>query len=503
MRRTRLALLISLIWLAAVAAAVASTTLIPSPFHWVATGVILVAALTVATLLGRRAEAAFSRRLALLGQAVGLGPDDSASIEVIVQNLCRRLERGHHFKAAFTALERPAVLLSDGGDIIGASAGLTRFSPRIVEGATADELFGAGYLEGGGVPEESLVTLAGNRFSARRLFAGQGRTVVEFTPTGHYISDDDLDAFAEALSGGHMSFRFDRAATEKNPALRHLDAALETLDEAGLALARILAGEPLDAAYLASGAGLASQVRDLCDTFNALLDERDETAAECERLENKMEAVLAAIDRYRLAVASLAEHADNGRAGMTVASDAIARGREKARHVRALQREAYGMASGATETVNRAAASAEGLDTVTAQIDKLVSAIEDVSFRTNLLALNAAVEAARAGEKGAGFAVVADEVRMLAQATQTTAKEIRALVGGSREQSGQGLAAVQSLRDILASLGGHLEILSNETDNMAGALDEGGGALSRLNGHVSAVGDEAAKALLLPRRKSA
>jgi methyl-accepting chemotaxis protein len=34
------------------------------------------------------------------------------------------------------------------------------------------------------------------------------------------------------------------------------------------------------------------------------------------------------------------------------------------------------------------------------------------------------------------------------------------------------------------------------------ALEEGGGAITRLDGHVSAVGNEAAKALLLPKRKA-
>lgn len=76
-----------------------------------------------------------------------------------------------------------------------------------------------------------------------------------------------------------------------------------------------------------------------------------------------------------------------------------------------------------------------GVDKATAEIDRMVAAIEDVSFRTNLWALNAAVEAARAGEKGAGFAVVAEEVRTLAQSTQKTAKEIRALVVHSRGQA--------------------------------------------------------------------
>jgi methyl-accepting chemotaxis protein len=37
---------------------------------------------------------------------------------------------------------------------------------------------------------------------------------------------------------------------------------------------------------------------------------------------------------------------------------------------------------------------------------------------------------------------------------------------------------------------------------IAGALEEGDGAMAQLGGHVTAVGSEAAKALLLPKRKA-
>ena len=114
--------------------------------------------------------------------------------------------------------------------------------------------------------------------------------------------------------------------------------------------------------------------------------------------------------------------------------------------------------------------------TSTAEVAKIIKAIDEIAFQTNILALNAAVEAARAGAAGQGFAVVADEVRKLAQRAAEAAKGTAALIEASLVNTQAGdekVAQVSAVITTITESVGRVKALVDEVSDASRQQNEG------------------------------
>lgn len=505
MPNLRLALIAAMPWLGAVALAAG---LLPAlgngPVWYLSVAVLLLAAMAIGLALAVRRSRQDSDTLGRLALAAGLSEraDEALTIDSIILRLGKRLERAHLFKSTLAVLRQPVLVADSGGTILAASGGATALAQGAVEGATIDALFGAGYLDsGGGAAEETLVTLAGARFIVKRQNLAMGWYLLELQPAGLYIEDDDLDAFAAALAGGQTGFRFETGTALTRPALKALNKGMAAIDEGLRQLEGVAAGggEMPDALH----GPLGSLAVRLDDFTRAVAEQLATERGLRQSLEQRLAAVGNLLGDFEQRAAQYGTLGAENEVDAGATGKALADGGGRLRQARLIGRAAQDLAGELDLAARRSQVLVGEIDRMTAEIDKMVQAIEDVSFRTNLLALNAAVEAARAGEKGAGFAVVADEVRQLAQITNRSAKDIRAVVKRGRAHSETGVVEAQSLQKIIVVLDGHLRNLSNETDTIVLTLDEGEAALRRLTGRMASFGDTVARAAPLPSRRRA
>lgn len=112
----------------------------------------------------------------------------------------------------------------------------------------------------------------------------------------------------------------------------------------------------------------------------------------------------------------------------------------------------------------------QAIQASSADIAKVLTAIDGIAFQTNLLALNAAVEAARAGEAGRSFAVVADEVRQLAHRSAEAARNSAAMIEAAESRSNHGVRLAAQVRDSLA----RIDSSTDETSSMMARIASAG-----------------------------
>ncbi len=121
------------------------------------------------------------------------------------------------------------------------------------------------------------------------------------------------------------------------------------------------------------------------------------------------------------------------------------------------------------------------------EISKIIKAIDEIAFQTNILALNAAVEAARAGEAGLGFAVVADEVRSLAQRSAKCAKETEVKIADAIRKSDHGVVISVKVAEELSGILDKALQMDALIAEMAKATAEENEGIARVNDAVSEI----------------
>ncbi len=128
------------------------------------------------------------------------------------------------------------------------------------------------------------------------------------------------------------------------------------------------------------------------------------------------------------------------------------------------------VANDGSERLDELAGTIAQLDENSQRVNRSVSELEQIAFRTNVLALNAQVEAARAGNQGRSFAILADEVRSLALRSAETSSKMRARLAenSARASSGSQLASgiaqtMRELTDTVVVLGAQLDDLRDGT----------------------------------------
>ena len=121
------------------------------------------------------------------------------------------------------------------------------------------------------------------------------------------------------------------------------------------------------------------------------------------------------------------------------------------------------------------------------EISKIIAAIENIAFQTNILALNAAVEASRAGTAGKGFAVVADEVRNLAAKSDEAAKATKDLIGGSIAAVSEGSQVVNKVTASLEQTSVYAGHVTTQMDLVVSAVENQTAAISQVTEGVAQI----------------
>ena len=162
----------------------------------------------------------------------------------------------------------------------------------------------------------------------------------------------------------------------------------------------------------------------LVDSFRNILTASDQVSAGSSQVSSGAQTLAQGATEQASSIQELS-------ASIQEVSQRVKDNADDAYRARTLTSETGAIMETSTTDMDMARQAMDEISSTSKDISKVIKAIDDIAFQTNILALNAAVEAARAGSAGKGFAVVADEVRNLSQKSAEAAKNTTSLIESS------------------------------------------------------------------------
>lgn len=256
---------------------------------------------------------------------------------------------------------------------------------------------------------------------------GISRPLKHLAGVAERIAEGDLDVSIHVRATdetGLVADAMEKTVTKLNQYIAYINEITAVLDDIGKGCLVFELHQDYTGEFTKIKESLLSVRTTMSDTLNQILRTSSEVASGSEHISAGAQALSQGTTEQASSTQELA-------ATISEISGQVQSNAENARNADSLVNQV------AQELLNNSAQmddlckAMERINQSSGEIGKIIKAIEDIAFQTNILALNAAVEAARAGAAGKGFAVVADEVRNLASKSAEAAQSTTRLLEDS------------------------------------------------------------------------
>jgi methyl-accepting chemotaxis protein len=286
-------------------------------------------------------------------------------------------------------------------------------------------------------------------------------------------AQEPLAAWIGDIAAGR---RADRSVVDRDPALRQLATAIESLVETTSASQREILGDLVAAAVAVSRnsyawRSIATSLAGVGSEIGVVRATADESARGARISAELAAAMRALVDTIRSRHDSALELLEGALAQISRIGDSV------------------GQIDGFVASMGAAAARA----------DEIMGLIETLSAETDLLSLNAAIEAAHAGELGFGFGVIAEEIRALARSTNEStlnvtllvsnvsliSAELQTSIGAAAAGMTDVVAGAESVRSAIAALRASFESTLERAAEVSASAGEQSRALDRVLDNIN------------------